>query len=259
MKPPSAPSLLGLSFAQGRWEVRSTLRNGEQLLLILGIPVLLILVGSWLPGLGIAPASNGIAPMLSASVLACGFTSLAIATAFERRSAALTFLATTPLGRLGLLAGKFIAVAIVSCVSICAVVVAALVVGWRPGSITAGDVIVSLVALALTGIACTSWGLLLAGVLRAEAVLALANAVFLALVFLGGIAVPLNALPSVWSHVAQFLPTGALITALRSTSGYGGAGDQSPMVIVVAMLALVIWSLLGSALALRYFHWDDRR
>ncbi|MFM8351436.1 MAG: ABC transporter permease [Actinomycetales bacterium] len=251
MNPPDAPSLVRLSVAQGRWEVRSTLRNGEQLLLILGIPVLLILVGSWLPGLGIAPARDGIAPMVAASVLACGFTSLAIATAFERRSAALTFLATTPLGRLGLLAGKVIAVGLVSCISIVAVVVAGLFVGWRPADITAGGLILILVALTLAGIACTAWGLLLAGVLRAEAVLAVANALFLALVFLGGIAVPLSALPSAWSRVAQYLPTGALITALRS--------DQATMATLVAILALVLWSLLGSALALRYFRWDDRR
>lgn len=124
--------LLPLVVAQGSWEVRSTLRNGEQLLLVLGIPVLLILVGSWLPALQISPQTDGIAPMVAACVLASGFTSLAIATAFERRAAALTFLGTTPLGRSGLLLGKFLGAGVTTVLAVAAVLIAALAIGWRP-------------------------------------------------------------------------------------------------------------------------------
>jgi len=236
-----------LIVAQSRWELRTTFSNGEQLLLVLGIPVLLIAVGSWLPGLGISPVNDGIAPMVSACVVACAFTSLAIATAFERRAGALTFLATTPLGRSGLLIGKLSAAALVTCISIAAVVATAVFVGWRPGTASVGHLIVIVGALVLACIGCASWAFLAAGVLRAEAVLAVANAAFLGLVFLGGIAVPVSALPQPWSYVVPWLPTGALISALRAP------GDLAAMVVLLA------WGLVGCALALRLFRWDDRR
>lgn len=236
-----------LVWAQGSWELRNTLRNGEQLLLVIGIPVLLILVGSWLPALQIAPQTDGIAPIIAACVLASGFTSLAIATAFERRAAALTFLGTTPLGRSGLLLGKFLAVGLTTGISASAVVIAAVVVGWRPQPMPLGTAILLLLALLLASITCASWGFLLAGLLRAEAVLAAANAMFLLLVLLGGIAIPVTALPGGWDQVVQILPTVALITALREPGDLPG------------ILTLLVWSLLGCLLALRFFRWDDRR
>lgn len=241
------PTRRALILAQSRWELRATFSNGEQLLLVLGIPVLLIAVGSWLPGLGISPVNDGIAPMVSACVVACAFTSLAIATAFERRAGALTFLATTPLGRSGLLIGKLVATGLVTCVSIAAVVATAMFVGWRPGTVFVGQLVVIVGALVLACIGCASWAFLAAGVLRAEAVLAVANAVFLGLVFLGGIAVPVSALPQPWSNVVPLLPTGALISALRAP------GD------LAAIVVLMLWGLVGCALALRLFRWDDRR
>ena len=240
-------ALVSPALNQGRWEIRSTLGNGEQLLLVVGIPVILILVGAWIPALGISPARDGIAAILSASLLACGFTSLAIATAFERRSAALTFLATTPLGKPGLLIGKTIAVAVVSGISVSVVVLTAWMVGWRPAAITAWQIAPIVLALALAGITFASWGFFIAGVLRAEAVLAVANAVFLGLVFVGGIAVPLQALPSPWRSVAEFLPTGALVTGIREPGN------------AMAIVALMVWACCGCVLATRYFQWDERR
>lgn len=104
-----------------------------------------------------------------------------------------------------------------------------------------------LVALLVASAACVSWGFLLAGLLRAEAVLAAANAIFLLLVFLGGVVIPVAALPGALGQLAQYLPTAALITALREP------GD------VAAMVTLLVWGLLGGGLAMRLFRWDDRR
>jgi ABC-type transport system involved in cytochrome c biogenesis permease component len=102
-----------LAKAHALWELRLTLRNGEQLLLTLIIPVLL-LIG--LNATGMFSSSGTLSRIESAfplvcmvSLIATCFTSLAIGTGFERRSGALTFLATTPLGRQGLVMGKVIA------------------------------------------------------------------------------------------------------------------------------------------------------
>lgn len=233
--------------AQGQWEVRTTLRNGEQLLLVLGIPILLMLVGTWVPSLGMSPRTDGIAAILTASLLACCFTSVAIATAFERRAAALTFLATTPLGRSGLLVGKFLAVIVVSSMSAGTVIAAAALLGWRPSAPVAGQLALILTAYAVGAVTFTAWGVLLAGLMRAEAVLAVANGVFLMLIFLGGVAIPLSALPVAWTPVAQVLPTEALLQAVRDQGAIG------------ALATLALWAALGVILAVRLFRWDDRR
>ena len=97
--------------AQARMETRLLLRNGEQLLLAVVIP-LIVLVG------GIAAARHfdltfshspvdTLTPgMLALAVMSTSFTSLAIATGFERRYGVLKRLGSSPLPRSGLLAGK---------------------------------------------------------------------------------------------------------------------------------------------------------
>jgi ABC-2 type transport system permease protein len=65
-------------------------------------------------------------------------------------------------------------------------------------------------------------GLLLAGTLRAEATLALANALFLVALLLGGIILPLDHLPAPLASIAAVLPAAALSDALRVALGAGG-------------------------------------
>lgn len=89
----------------------------------------------------------------------------------------------------------------------------------------------------------TAWAVLIAGALRAEATLAVANAVFLALMFGGGLAIPLDALP--WQGVAQWLPTGAMVQALST----------SPMAWL-PLAVLAGWAVVGTALATRFFRWE---
>lgn len=91
--------------AHAAWELRLTLRNGEQLLLTLVIPLILLIamcVTTFIPTAdGLSRVATAYPVVCTVSVIATCFTSLAIGTGFERRSGALTFLATTPLGRQG--------------------------------------------------------------------------------------------------------------------------------------------------------------
>ena len=68
-------------------------------------------------------------------------------------------------------------------------------------------------------------GLLLAGTLRAETVLALANVLFLAFLVVGGIIVPIDQLPAPLAAVAAALPAAPLVGAApdRARGGAGGA------------------------------------
>lgn len=240
------PSHARAVLAQALWEGTAAARNAEQLLLIVVIPVLLVLVGSWIPALEIAPSDHGLARIAVASVIACCFTSVAIGTAFERRALALSFLGTTPLGRSGLLAGKVLAVGAMTTLSIAAVVTASLAVGWRLPQFDLLSLLLILIALVLGGGLCVCWAFLMAGTLRAESVLALANAIFLLLLLFGGIAAPLDVLPSFWAAIAGWLPSAALITALQQP------GEPA------ALVTLAVWTGVGLFLSLRFFRWEDR-
>lgn len=233
---------------QAAWESRLLLRNGEQLLLTIIIPIALLLVLTWTD---VLPQSVGpealpvsLATVLTVSVLSSAFTSLAIATGFERRSGALRLLGTTPLSPAELLTGKAIATLVVTLVSSALVIVTAMILGWRP---TPG------VAWMLLGIvagiaACAPWGLALAGLLRAEAVLAVANAVFLGLLLFGGIVIPAASLPSWMAAVVPYLPSGALVDLLTTAL-------VSSTAAIGPLLVLAAWSALGVLVSARTFRW----
>ena len=230
------------------WELRLLLRNGEQLLLVFIIPIVLVLalgLTTFVPG-GI---DGAIPKVLSISILATCFTSLAIATGFERRSGALRFLATTSLTRTNLLAGKAIATAIVTLLSMLVVLLLGVLLGWRPG----GSWPLSILVAFLGSFTFAAWGLYLAGALRAEAVLAVANGVFLTLILFGGIIISPDQLPDVLGSIIEFTPSAALVEALTTT-----LSTQVPSTadLLLPSIILAVWGALGALLARRYFRWE---
>ncbi len=230
------------------WELRLLLRNGEQLLLVFIIPIVLVLalgLTTFVPG-GI---DGAIPKVLSISILATCFTSLAIATGFERRSGALRFLATTSLTRTNLLAGKAIATAIVTLLSMLVVSLLGVLLGWRPG----GSWPLSILVAFLGSFTFAAWGLYLAGALRAEAVLAVANGVFLTLILFGGIIISPDQLPDVLGSIIEFTPSAALVEALTTT-----LSTQVPSTadLLLPSIILAVWGALGALLARRYFRWE---
>ena len=154
-------------------EARLLVRNGEQLLLALVIPVGLLVAGRVLAGrLGdlatLAPS------VLALAVWSSAFTAVAIATGFERRYGVLERLAATPLGKSGLLAGKAGAVLMIMVGQLLILTVVALGLGWSPRLHPGvGWTAVGVVILAAATF--VSLALLLAGRMRAEIVLGVAN------------------------------------------------------------------------------------
>jgi ABC-2 type transport system permease protein len=237
--------------AQTGFETRAILRNGEQLLITLILPVLLLvaLVRTTVVGLETAGATrvDVVAPgVLALAVMSTAFTSQAIATSFDRRNGVLRLLATTPLGRGGLLAGKVLGVLAVEVVQVVVLGVVALALGWAPD---VSGVAAALLAVLLGTAAFTSLALLLAGTLRAEAVLAIANLVLVVLAVAGGIVLPASELPGPFAAVASALPSGALGEALR-------AALQDGVVARGALAVLAAWTLALGALAARLFRWS---
>jgi ABC-2 type transport system permease protein len=238
--------------AQAGLEVRTLVRNGEQLLLTLIIPVLLLVVFSSesLISVGRGSRIGFIAPgILALAVMSTSFTSLAIGTAFERRYGVLKRLGATPLSRGGLIAAKAVTVLTVELGQVVLIVVVSLLLGWHP-VVTAVSVLSALLVIVAGSAAFSGLALLMAGTLRAEATLAAANLVYLVLLGVGGVVFPLTKFPPAIRPALRLLPSGALSDGLRAVLRYG-AGFPVRDVIVLA-----IWAIVGIGLAARFFRWE---
>lgn len=236
--------------AQTAFEARAILRNGEQLLVTVVVPVLALVGLVNVDALdvdtrGMSRIDFFTPGVLALAVMTSSFTSQAIASAFDRRNGVLRLLSTTPLGRGGLLAGKVLGVLVVEVVQVLVIGLTAVALGWRPAG---AGVALSLVAVLLGTAAFTSLALLVAGTLRAEAVLAVANLALLLLAFAGGVIVPADRLPGALQHLAVLLPSGALGEAMRGALQIGTLPAWS-VVVLVGWTAALGWG------AARLFRW----
>ncbi|CAB4903240.1 unannotated protein [freshwater metagenome] len=232
---------------QASYELKSTLRNGEQLLLTLIIPLALLLGLSLssIVNLGGTDRVAIVVPgILTLAVMSTAFTSLAVATGFERRYGSLTLLGTTPLTRTQILAAKGLAVAAVELIQFVMIIGVGLMLGW-----SATGIGWAIILIVLGTAAFASLGLLLAGVLRAEATLAIANGIYLILLLAGGTIVSADRLPGSMSTTVQILPSAALGSGLREAMLHGSFA-WFPAVILLA------WAGIGGGLAARFFKWQ---
>ena len=253
--PPPAPGAAPLPTmvaAQAGLELRTLVRNGEQLLLTLVIPVLLLVVFSAEALINIGPGSriNFIAPgILALAVMSTSFTSLAIATSFERRYGVLKRLGSMPLSRTGLIAAKAATVLVVESGQVVLIVVVSLLLGWHP-VVSPVSIASSLLVLLVGSAAFTGLAMLMAGTLRAEATLAAANLVYLVLLGVGGVIFPLARFPASIRPALRLLPSGALSDGLRSVLRYGAGLPARDLIVLLA------WAIAGIALAARFFRWE---
>jgi ABC-2 type transport system permease protein len=246
---PGAASFHRQVLAQARMESRLMLRNGEQLLLAVVIPVI-VLVGGVAGSSALDldfdhPAVDVFTPgVLALAVMSTAFTSLAIATGFERRYGVIKFLGSSPLPRSGLLAGKVGALLLVEALQVVVLTLVALAMGWDPDPGLAGAAL----ALVLGTAAFASLGLFIAGVLRAEATLAAANLVYLLLMAGGAVVLPSTAYGAA-GEVVRWLPSGALGDAMRAALIDGRTSWPE-------LLVLLGWAVVGTVLTARTFTWE---
>jgi ABC-2 type transport system permease protein len=247
---PGAASLPRMLAAQTALEVRMVLRNGEQLLLTVVIPVLVLTVFGSVEVMDLGNRASRVdflvPGVLALAVMSTAFTGLAIGTGFERRYGALKRLGASPLPRGALLAAKGLSVLTIETLQVVLLVLVAQLLGWDPrGSWEA------VVVLLLAGTAAFSaLGLLMAGTLRAEATLAAANLVYLLMLISGGIAVPLDRFPDGVRPFLEALPAGALSEGLREVLRDGQPLSWSHVGV------LVVWAVVAGALTARTFRWE---
>lgn len=233
--------------AQLRLELVLVARNGESLLLTIGIPVLLLV---FFGNVEVLPIDGDpiafLAPgVMALAVLSTSLVNLAIGTAFEREHGVLKRLGATPLGRPRLLAAKTLAVLVVEVVQIAVLWALALTQGWHP-SPRIGFVL----AVVLGTVACAGLGLCLAGSLKALVTLAAANGLYLLLLLLSGMVIPLGELPGAVRAIARALPSGALAEAVRGSLTADGVVPGRAWVVLAA------WAVGAPILATRLFRWE---
>jgi ABC-2 type transport system permease protein len=250
MSRPASP--VAATLAQTAMELRLTARRGENVLVTIVIPVVVLL---FFASVGVLPTGSGrsvdflLPGSLALAVVATSLVNLGIATAYERHYGVLKRLGGSPLTRGSLLVAKMGAVLVVEVAQVILLVaIAAVALGWRPGP--GASPVLFVVALLLGTLAFAGLGLLLAGTLRAEATLALANALFIAFLLLGGMVLPVTELPGLFATLAALLPAAALADLFRIALGSGEADLPRSLVVLAA------WGIGAVGLAARSFRWD---
>ncbi|MGL6234226.1 MAG: ABC transporter permease [Segniliparus sp.] len=241
--PDPKPSPLGRALAaQTKFELVLFLRHGEQLLLNLFIPVMLLVGIDVLPLGSVGWATiDRVAPVVMAlAVVSSAFTGQAIAVAFDRRYGALKRYAATSVGRGTLIAGKVLAVVVVVALQSAVIGAVALLLGWRP---SVEGLLLAAPALALGTAAFASGGLLLGGAVKAEIVLAGANVLWFLMLGVCGLA--LSSAPGWHSWLLKLVPSEALASAL-------GAALQL-RVDVFCVVVLAVWAVALAWAAKRWF------
>lgn len=230
--------------AQAGTELRLALRNGEQVLLTLLIPAVLLIGLTLLAVVPLPePRIDTVTPgILALAVMSTAFTGQAIALGFDRRYGVIRRLAATALPRWLLVAGRLAAVLGIVAIQMAVLGALAAALGWRPEVAGLGW---ALLLLLLGTAAFGSLGILVGGTLRAEITLAVANLVWFVLLLAGGIVIPVDGLPGPLAAVATVLPSGALAEGLRTALVDGAAPGVTPV------LVLLVWTAAAAAAATR--------
>ena len=235
--------------AQTRSELTLSLRNGEQLLVNLMIPLGLLVFFSKVKVLNdntsdpvqiLAPA------VLALAVMSSSLVSLGIGTGFERYYGVLKRLGATPLGRPRWVLAKFLSVLAIELGQWAVLIPTGLLLGWHPGSGWAFAVIAAGLGTAAFG----GLALLLAGTLPGMVNLAVCNGLYLALLVTGGMVVPLSKMPEAMQTIAKGLPAAALADIMI------GSLNAAKHVHTGSWPVLAAWAVVTPALAAWRFHWD---
>jgi ABC-2 type transport system permease protein len=234
-------------------ELRLVARRAENLFATIVIPAIVLVLFSSvsiLPTTTARPVDFLLPGSIALGIIATSFVSLGITTAYDRSYGVLKRLGGSPLTRGQLVIARVLTVLVVEIVQVLLLVAVAVgLLGWRPGA--DGSVVLAIVAVLLGTAAFAGLGLLLAGTLRGETVLALANVLFLVFLVVGGIILPIDRLPGPLAAIAAGLPAAPLSQVLRVALGAdGGGGDvASPLILLAA------WAAVGLGLSARTFRW----
>ncbi|MDA8196365.1 MAG: ABC transporter permease [Actinomycetota bacterium] len=235
--------------AQAKAETRLALTQYESLLVTFFIPILALIAFSKVIKLSYPGASRIgylVPGTIALATMATGLVSLGIATGVERNYGVMKRLGTTPLTRGNLVSAKMVAVVAVEVIQVSLIVVVGFLLGWSPSF----NALEFLGAEFLATVAFSGAGLLMAGRLSSEGVLASANGIFLLLLIFGGMIVPLSSLPAIVGDIAKLLPSYAAAHLLFTSTTNGTEASVS------SWITLLVWAAAMPLLATKTFKFD---
>ncbi|MBM7775257.1 ABC-2 type transport system permease protein [Actinokineospora baliensis] len=229
---PGAGAPVRMLLTHARTEAVLTLRNGEQVLLTLLIPLALLVGLTYVTVIDLPqPRVDSLVPRVFAlAVMSTAFTGQAIALGFDRRYGVLKRLAATALPRWLLVAGRVLGCLAVVALQLVVLGVTGALLGWSP---SAGALVWTVVLVVLGTLTFGALGVLLGGSLKAEVVLALANIIWLVLLLAGGIVLTVDSLPAGMADVVRLLPSAALTEGLTDALVRGTAPAVSTVVTLL--------------------------
>ncbi len=230
-----------------RVDLRSAIRDNEQLLLTIGIPAALLIFFS---SVDVLPTGEGdpvefLAPsILALAVLSMAFVRLAIGLGFDRGFGAIRRFAATPLRVWEFWLSKLATTVLLTAAQLTVLGGIARLLGWSPsfhGSLLAA---IGLGLLAFVGLA-----FVVAGVTEGLKTLAIANALYIVLLLVSGIVFELGELPGWLQTIVKWLPSTALAELFRT--GLDGSAGPS-----WAWVTLAVWAVVAPAVAVRVFRYS---
>jgi len=236
--------------AQLRTELTLSFRQGEQLLVSLGVPLGVLIFFSKVDVLptGTARPIDFLTPaVLALAVMSSAMVSLGIGTGFERYYGVLKRLGSTPLGRPRLIGAKIGAVFATEVLQFAILIAAGFALGWNPSS---GGWAPALLAAVVGTAAFAGLGLTLAGTLSGPVNLAACNGLYLLLLATGGMMVPFDKLPDGLKAVSALFPAAALSDVMI------GSLTPGEHVHTGSWFVLLAWGIALPAIAARFFRWN---
>lgn len=233
--------------AVAKADLRVAMRDGEQLLLTIALPIVFLVFFSLVDVVptGDGEAVNFLAPSIIAlALISSSFVRLAIGLGFDLSFGAVKRLAVTPLRVGEFLMAKALTTAVVFLGQLAIIGVVGILLGWRPSPSIAFVAVILLGMAAFIGLAFA-----VTGVVDGLAALALANALYVVLLLLSGIVFELDALPGWLLSVVKLLPSTALAELCRATlDGASGPGW--------AWGCLIAWAVATPLVGARLFRWN---
>lgn len=240
--------------AQAISESRMMLRRREVVFFSILLPTMFMLLfgsifGNVKDGNGIAAISYLLPGYMVMAVMSVSFISLGIMTATERQHYILKRLGATPLSRAALIFGKIVAISLI--VTGAVVVLVSLGLAFYGVTIKGGPLDIAIIVLVGVLVFATI-GLMVGGMVKAEAAPAILNAVYFPFLFLGGALLPLNQMPDWLQQIATLLPSYHFTNALVEVMILG----HSIFDVWPNLLAMAAWGVGAILVAARTFKWE---
>jgi ABC-2 type transport system permease protein len=246
-------------------ELKEFFRQRESVVFTLMFPVILLLVfGAVLDydlGSGVSFTQYFVAGVIAAGILGASLQNMAIGIATERSDGTLKGLAGTPMPKSAYFVGKVVQVLVVTV----AIIVILLAIGVAIYGIhlpSGRDWLTFAWVAALGSAACTLLGIAVSSLARnGRSASATVTPIALVLEFISGVFFQFSQVPTWLQTIASFFPLKWMAQGLRSVFLPDAlAADEPAGTWELGRVALVlgIWCIVGLALCVRTFRWQDR-